>query len=355
VRRFFADNARHWLETYHFDGLRLDAVHAFIDRRAEHFLEQLAREVHDLSERLGKRKVLIAESDLNDPRLLLPRRRGGYGLDAQWSDDFHHALHSALTGERDAYYQDFGELEHLTQALSRGFVHAGGYSEFRGRSHGRPLGEVPLWALLGYVQNHDQVGNRACGDRIGRSLTFGQLQIAATLVILGPFTPLLFQGEEWNATSPFGYFVDHENPELASAVRDGRRREFAAFGWKPEEIADPGATATFESAIVDFGELERSEHKALHAYYRALIAIRKKTFKTGQRLKFVSANVSRDRRAVVLNHGLLRVVCNFSADQTVLLESESYKLGFASDARVRLHESRLELPGHSVAVLEAQG
>jgi maltooligosyltrehalose trehalohydrolase len=275
VRRFFCDNALYWLEHYHVDGLRLDAVHAFMDRSALHFLEQLAIEVEQLGRRLGKSKVLIAESDLNDPRLVRERQLGGYGLDAQWSDDFHHCLHALLTGERSSYYGDFGQIAQLARALERGFAYEGEHSPHRKRVHGRPLGNLPLSRLLGYLQNHDQVGNRAQGDRIGRQLSVEQLELGAAFVMLGPFVPMIFQGEEWNASSPFLYFTDHQDPGLAEAVRQGRRREFAAFGWKPEEVPDPQARSSFERSKLRWDELERAEHARVLDWYRRLAELRR--------------------------------------------------------------------------------
>jgi maltooligosyltrehalose trehalohydrolase len=276
VRRFFCDNALYWLERFHFDALRLDAVHALIDRSALPFLEQLAQEVAVLERRLGRSKLLIAESDLNDPRLIRGSEAGGFGLHAQWSDDFHHCLHTLLTAERGGYYADFGRLEDLARALQEGFVYAGRFSAFRDRSHGRPLAGVPLQRLLGYLQNHDQVGNRAFGDRIGHTLSLEQLELGAALVLTAPFVPMLFQGEEWNASTPFRYFTDHQDPRLAAAVRDGRRREFADQGHAPEAVPDPQAPATFDASKLDWEERGLPEHRRVLDWYRALIELRRR-------------------------------------------------------------------------------
>jgi maltooligosyltrehalose trehalohydrolase len=210
VRRFFCDNALMWLRDYHFDGLRLDAVHAILDTSAEPFLEQLGVEVKQLEAQLDRPLVLIAESDLNDPRLLWPRERGGFALDAQWSDDFHHALHTVLTGERKGYYSDFGALADLAKALRQAFVYDGQYSAHRRRRHGRPPAGLSGGRFLAYLQNHDQIGNRANGERSSQLLSSERLKIAAAIVFTSPFIPLLFQGEEWGATTPFLYFTDHE-------------------------------------------------------------------------------------------------------------------------------------------------
>ncbi|HVF20015.1 MAG TPA: malto-oligosyltrehalose trehalohydrolase, partial [Mycobacteriales bacterium] len=225
VRAFVVDNAVMWLRDYHCDGLRLDAVHAIYDQSAVHLLEELQTRVDALSAELGRALVLIAESDLNDPRVVTPRERGGFGLAAQWSDDFHHALHATLTGERGGYYTDFDGLGDLATALGSVFVYDGRHSAYRGRRHGRPVGSLPTTAFLGYLQDHDQVGNRATGERSSHLLTVEQLEVGAALVLLSPFVPMLFQGEEWGARTPFLYFTDHDDPELADAVRTGRRAE----------------------------------------------------------------------------------------------------------------------------------
>jgi maltooligosyltrehalose trehalohydrolase len=275
ARAFLVDNALHWLRHYRFDGLRLDAVHAFHDQSARPFLEELVEAVAALSRGLGRPLVLIAESDLNDPRLIRGRDAGGYGLDAQWSDDFHHALHAALTGERSGYYADFEGPASIARALTRGYVYEGQRSRHRGHRHGRPLEPRDGGRLLGYLQTHDQVGNRARGERIGHLVSPGRARIGAALALLSPFVPMLFMGEEWNASTPFLYFTDHESAELADAVREGRRAEFAAFGWKPEDVPDPQSAGTFEASILRWDELASGEHAAMLAWYRQLIALRR--------------------------------------------------------------------------------
>ncbi|WP_301177503.1 malto-oligosyltrehalose trehalohydrolase [Actinomadura geliboluensis] len=277
VRAFVVQNALMWLRDYHFDGLRLDAVHAITDHSATHLLEELGRAVAAESAHLGRQLFLIAESDLNDPRLVTSREAGGYGLDAQWSDDFHHALHAALTGERQGYYCDFGSLETLKKALTRVFVHDGTMSTYRGRHHGRPVNvrETPAHRFLGFLQNHDQVGNRASGDRIGALLPSpGLLKVGAALLLLAPFTPMLFMGEEWGASTPWCYFTDHRDPELARAVSEGRRREFARHGWAGE-VPDPQAVDTFRRSVLDWTEPDDPYHADLLEWHRALIALRR--------------------------------------------------------------------------------
>jgi maltooligosyltrehalose trehalohydrolase len=200
---------------------------------------------------------------------------GGYGLDAQWSDDFHHALHAALTGERSGYYADFGRLSQIATALRSVFVYAGQYAPSRRRVHGRPPGAVPGWRFLGYLQNHDQVGNRAVGERIGHLTSTERVKAGAALVLTAPFVPMVFMGEEWGASSPFQYFTDHPDAEVGRAVREGRRREFATFGWDPAEVPDPQAPETFLRSKLDWAELERPLHAEMLAWYRSLIALRR--------------------------------------------------------------------------------
>ncbi|MEU6532153.1 malto-oligosyltrehalose trehalohydrolase [Streptomyces sp. NPDC046928] len=278
VRAFLVGSALAWLRDYRLDGLRLDAVHALVDTRACHFLEELSTAVDALADELGRPLSLIAETDLNDPRLITERENGGLGLHAQWNDDFHHALHTALTGESQGYYADFARapLAAVAKTLTGGYFHDGTYSSFRGRRHGRPLDRTRVGGhrLLGYSQTHDQVGNRAQGDRLAASLSPGLLACAATLTLTAPFTPMLFQGEEWAAGTPWQFFTDHTDPELAEAVRRGRRREFAAHGWAEEDVPDPQDPATRERSCLDWSEPGREPHARVLAWYRRLIALR---------------------------------------------------------------------------------
>jgi maltooligosyltrehalose trehalohydrolase len=276
VRAFLIDNALSWVEHYHADGLRLDAAHAFVDLRATHLLEELAAAVHRLGERLGRSVAVIAESESNDPRLVRPTASGGYGLDAQWSDDFHHALWTALSGERQGYYVDFGSLPTLEAALTRTFVHDGGFSTFRGRSHGRGFGRAQIGGhrFLGYLANHDQIGNRATGDRPFASLSAGLLKVGAALVLCSPYTPMIFMGEEWGASTPWQFFTSFTDPQLAEAVRRGRCEEFAEHGWSAE-VPDPQDAATFARSKLDWSEADREPHAGLLAWYRKLIALRR--------------------------------------------------------------------------------
>ncbi len=352
VRRFFCDNALYWLESYHFDGLRLDAVHALLDRSARPFLEQLAVEVSELGLRLGRPKVLIAESDLNDPRVVRARDAGGHGLDAQWSDDFHHSLHAVLCGERRGYYADFGQLEDVARALGSGFVYAGRFSEYRRRSHGRALTGAPLSSLLGYLQNHDQIGNRAQGDRLGRRLSVAALELGAALVLTSPFVPMLFQGEEWNATSPFCYFTDHQDPRLAEAVREGRRREFAGFGWAPEAIPDPQAPETFQSCKLIWEEIAEPEHARLLDWYRALIRLRA-TEPDLTRAERPQVSVgSATGHLLIMRRGAVLVCANFGSQSAVLPGQGNARVLLGS-AGIQLSGGVLHLPPCGVGVLRA--
>ena len=303
VRRFLVGNALMWLRDFHVDGLRLDAVHAFEDHRALHFLEELAVEVQALGARLNRELVLIAESDLNDPRLVTSREAGGFGLGGQWSDDFHHAVHAAITGERQGYYCEFGSIRALVKTLTRVFFHDGTWSAFRGRSHGRPVDllRIPSFRFLGYLQDHDQVGNRAVGDRISAGRPADLMKVGAGLVLTAPFTPMLFMGEEWAASTPWQYFTDHVDPELARAVAAGRRAEFAAHGWGPADVPDPQDEGTFLRSKLDWSELDDPEHAGVLAWYTELIALRRRRPElTDPRLDRAQADYSERERWLVL-------------------------------------------------------
>jgi maltooligosyltrehalose trehalohydrolase len=251
----------------------LDAVHAIYDRGALHVLREIADAVHEQGREAGRKTLVIAESDLNDPRVVRDSPREGYGCDAQWSDDFHHAIHAALTGERAGYYHDFGSVEDIGVALRDRFVRAGGYSEYRDRRHGAPAGDLPADRFVVFLQNHDQIGNRAAGERLDSMLSPGPRKLAAAALLLSPFVPLLFMGEEYGETSPFLYFVSHENEELARAVREGRAREFRSFGWTGE-LPDPQAESSFERSTLNRGGATEPRNEWLRALYRDLLRIR---------------------------------------------------------------------------------
>jgi len=353
MRRFFCDNARMWLRDYHFDGLRLDAVQAMLDTSAEPFLEQLATEVKQLAAQLGRRLVLIPESDLNDPRLLRSRACGGLGLDAQWNDDFHHALHAVLTGEREGYYADFGSLADLAKALRQAYVYDGRYSTHRQRTHGRPPVGLDGHRFLAYLQNHDQIGNRALGRRMSQLVSVGRLKIGAALVLTSPFVPMLFQGEEWGASTPFQYFTDHPEPELAKAAREGRRREFAAFGWKPEEVPDPQARETFRRSKLNWSELSQSLHAGLFEWHQRLIRLRRsEPVLADGCLGRLCVQFDEAARWLVVERGPIRVACDLAdRPQRVPLPPASQETLLASETGIEPAAAGIDMPPDSVAVL----
>ena len=344
VRAHFVENAVFWLERYHLDGLRIDAVHAIHDRSALHILEELAARVDAITS--GPRRFLIAESDLNDPRVVTPRERGGYGIDAQWSDDLHHAIHAILTGERDGYYADFGSVEDLEKALQHAFVYDGQHSTFKRRRHGRAFTGLSGHRFLGYSQNHDQVGNRARGERLEHLAGPAKARIAAALVLLSPFVPMLFQGEEWAASTPFQYFT-HHHPELGRLVGDGRRREFAAFGWDPLTVPDPQDPATFERSRLRWEERPRPEHAAMLTWYRDLIALRRSepALRDGD-LAAVRTRHSVDGR-FVLERGPITLAVNLGARELRLDSPGRIVLACGG---TRLENGALVLPALAVAV-----
>ncbi|MFI5503646.1 malto-oligosyltrehalose trehalohydrolase [Nocardia asteroides] len=352
VRRHIIDNALRWLREFHLDALRIDAVHALVDRTATHLLTELAVETTALSAHLGRPLSLIAESDLNDPRLITPRAAGGYGLTGQWNDDLHHAVHTAVSGERQGYYADFGSLACLAQTLTHGFFHAGTYSSFRGRTHGIPIPRelIPGSALLGYTCTHDQIGNRAAGDRPSEYLTPGQLAVKAALVLLSASTPMLFMGEEWGARTPFQFFTSHTDPVVAAATAAGRRAEFAEHGWSADEVPDPQDPATFTRSQLDWTEPRREPHARLLACYRALIALRKARSEfTDPWLDHVWADYDEARRWFVLRRGRISVVCNLAEDEAVIPVHGRVLLAWAPATE---SGAGTLISGHSFAVLE---
>jgi maltooligosyltrehalose trehalohydrolase len=355
VRRFLCDNALMWLRDYHFDGLRLDAVHAFIDRSAIHFLEQLSTEVDELEAMLERHLVLIAESDLNQPMVVTPREARGFGIDAQWNDDFHHALHSVLTGERDGYYSDFGSLADLAKAIRSVFVYDGRYSEFRQRSHGRPVVGLSGERFLGYLQNHDQIGNRATGERISHLLSVGRQKIGAALVLLSPLVPMLFQGEEFGSNSPFLYFTSHEDPEFGRLVSEGRRREFAAFGWKLDEIPDPQDVRTYDASKLDWTEREREPHRSILNWHRDLIRLRHSTPDLiNGRLDRVNVTFDESANWFKVERGRVTLVCNLSARPSSVPVPDTADIILASESGAKRAPEAVLVPAESAVVLQTQ-
>ena len=356
VRQYFIDNAKMWLRDYHIDGLRLDAIHAIVDTSAYPFLEQLAEEIKQLEANVGRHLVLIAESDLNDPRIIRPRGRDGFGFHAQWNDDFHHALHAAVTQETQGYYRDFGTMEDLAAVFRRPYLFTGKFSPFRLRSHGRRIDDVEASSFLAYSQNHDQVGNRATGERLHHLMPLDQAKVAAALAILSPYVPMLFQGEEWAAKSPFQYFVDFsEDPDLARAVSEGRRKEFGDF-LANGEVPDPQAEETFLRSKLNWDELTAAEHRDMLAWYKSLIKLRRRhpTLVDG-RLERIRANYDERARwiTVARDHTLLAANLGAQVCTIDVPNSERAEICVASKTGIGIREGKLRLPPHSVVFAEA--
>lgn len=274
VRRFFICNALYWTKEFHIDALRLDAVHGIFDFSARHVLTELREAVQAQAAGMNRHIHIIAESDLNDVRIITPPDHGGYGLDAQWNDDFHHALHAVITGEHLGYYEDFGSIEHLGTAFREGFVYSGQYSSFRKRRHGISSKDTPARQFIVFSQSHDQVGNRMLGDRLSLTQPLEKLKLAAGIVLFSPYVPLLFMGEEYGEVAPFQYFVSHSADALAQAVRKGRTEEFASFGWKGD-LPDPQAESTFLDSRLTIGLHQEGKHRVLFRFYQELLRLRK--------------------------------------------------------------------------------
>jgi maltooligosyltrehalose trehalohydrolase len=352
VRSYILDNAAMWMRDYHVDGLRLDAVHALYDARAVHLLEDLVIVTGALSAALGKPFPLIAESDLNDPRLITSREAGGYGLTAQWSDDFHHALYVSLTGDTTGYYADFDSAAALAKVFEQGFFHTGTRSSFRGRSHGQPIDTLrtPTWRLVVCSDNHDQIGNRADGMRLSGKIDDQQLAVAAVITVLGPFTPMIFMGEEWGARTPWQFFTSHPEPELAELIRNGRLEEFAAMDWDVGTVPDPQDTATFERSKLDWAEPGTARSAALLDLYQRLLRLRREhPDLTDPRFDHGTATSDHLRGWLLVERGQMIIAANFS-DELAKIE-----LPFAIEPLLEVGESALsgpqaELAPHSALV-----
>jgi maltooligosyltrehalose trehalohydrolase len=352
VRSYIVENAMMWLRDYHVDGLRLDAVHALVDESPKHILQELAEQTDALSAFLGRPLSLIAESDLNDPTLITPREAGGYGVHAQWSDDFHHALHVALTGETTGYYADFEHLDSLAKVVTRGFYHDGTYSSFREKDHGSPIDtdRMPSWRLVVANQNHDQVGNRAIGDRLTARLDRGQLAIAAVLTICGPFTPMLFMGEEWGASTPWQFFTAHPEPELGAATAEGRIAEFEKMGWDPDVVPDPQDPATFANSKLDWAESAQGDHAQLLALYRALATLRRTVPDLSDpRFPRTTCDFDDDAHWFALHRGSTTIAVNFGEGPLALPYGGRLLLG--TDENVGAASTGVVLSGHSAAII----
>lgn len=352
VRRYVLDNAAMWLRDHHVDALRLDAVHALVDSAAPHLLQELAAQTDALSAELGRPLALIAESDLNDPTMITPRPEG-YGITAQWDDDYHHAVHVALTGETEGYYADFASLGSLVKASTRGFFHDGTYSSFRGRDHGRPIDpSTPTWRLVTFDQDHDQVGNRAQGDRLSQSLGHDLLAVAAVLTLTAPFTPMLFMGEEWGASTPWQFFTSHPEPELAEATARGRIAEFARMGWDPALVPDPQDPQTFRRSRLDWSEVHEGDHGRLLALYRDLIALRRERPELRDTdFRHLSASCSDEERWFRLDRGGLAVLVNLGEQERTFAVEPEVRVLLATSSAAPADGGRITLPPRSAAVV----
>ena len=357
VRRFFCDNALMWMRDYHFDGLRLDAVHEFMDRSAVHFMEQLSAEVDVASATLGRRLVLIAESDLNDPRIVTPREAGGYGIDAQWSDDFHHALFTILYHEEGGkgYYDDFGSLDKLVKSITSVFVYDGVYSKYRKRKHGRPVAGLSAHHFIGFIQNHDQIGNRATGDRLEHIIGIEKAKVAAGIVLTSPFIPMIFQGEEFAASTPFQYFADHEDAEMARLVAEGRKKEFAAFGWDEDSIPNPEQVETFQRSKLNWDEVHEDQHAEMLAWFTRLIHIRRASpsLNDGD-TAHNKVSFDPDRNWLVMNRGGVQVLTNLGSQPAQFDVPEGHRLIAQSQLEITEADGKITLPSNSLAILSCE-
>jgi maltooligosyltrehalose trehalohydrolase len=352
VRRFVIDNALMWLRDYHCDGLRLDAVHAITDQSATHILEALAVEVDALAAHLGRPLFVIAESDLNDPRLIRSRDAGGYGIDASWADEWHHALHATLTGEATGDEGDYGPLAVLAKALRQAWVYDGTYSPYRQRIHGRPTTGLSGSQFVVSAQNHDQVGNRAFGERSGALMSEGRLRVAAALLLTSPFAPLLFQGEEWGASTPFQYFTDHQDPDLGRAVSEGRRRQLSAIGQDRTDVPDPQDPAVFERSRLDWTEPAEDHHAGLLAWHRRLIALRRQIpALTDPRLDRIKTEYDEEARWLIVFRGPVTVAVNLGTSPWTFEAGRETALLATSDPKIKRTRNGLLLPPDTAAIL----
>jgi maltooligosyltrehalose trehalohydrolase len=353
VRRFFCDNALMWLRDFHVDGLRLDAVHEYIDRSAVHFMEQLSAEVERLGATMGRKFVLIAESDLNDPKFVRPLEAHGYGMDAQWSDDFHHSLFTLLWKDPGrGYYDDFGTMDDLVKSLKRVFVYDGEYSGYRHHRHGRPVDGLSAHHFFGYIQNHDQVGNRAAGERLEHLVGMSAAKLAVGIVLVSPFIPMLFMGEEFAASTPFLYFADHEDEEMRRLVSEGRKRDFAAFGWEEDAVPDPESIETFERSKLNWSEVHEGKHEEMLEWVKQLIQLRRSTMDLNDGdLGHLQVECREQEKLLIMRRGAVRVLANlgdFPVKEGVL-EGECLHLSSSSDIAVL--DQEIALPTKSLAIL----
>lgn len=351
VRAFAIENACYWIREFHIDALRLDAIHGIFDARASHILADLTARVHETAVELERRVQVIAESDLNDPRLLRPVERGGYAMDAQWSDDFHHSVHVLLTGEHAGYYKGFAEYRDgparaLAQALARRFAFDGNYASHRRRQHGAPAIDISADHFVLFIQNHDQVGNRAAGERLDALVCPDARRLAAALLLLSPYVPLIFMGEEYGEPAPFLYFVSHSDPQLIEAVRKGRSEEFESFGWG-NGVPDPQAIETFERSRIHFELARAGEHAKLRELYRELLVIRREEPALRPGAAHIAADSSRhgNVRMRLDAPGARSLLALFNLTETEIAvplrhDSGNWHIRFATHANVATSRSR---------------
>jgi maltooligosyltrehalose trehalohydrolase len=353
VREYILQNALMWLSEFHVDGLRLDAVHALEDSSDIHLLAELSTRVKALAAESGRPLILLAESDLNDPIMFTDRAEGGYGLDGQWDDDVHHALHALLSGERQAYYADFGSLPTLAKVLTRAFFHDGTYSSFRGRDHGKPVDteHTPGYRFVASLQNHDQVGNRAAGDRLAKITPPGLLKVGAVLLLTSPFTPMLWMGEEWAASTPWPFFTSHPEPEMAEATATGRVNEFADHGWDADQVVNPQDPAAFTSAKLRWSERAEPEHAEILDLYRRLLTLRRDQPDLGDpRINLVRVEFDEDAQWIIVHRGSFDVVANL-ADHAQPVPAGSGDLLFSTEPALRGDGTQIFMPAHSAAII----
>jgi len=353
VRRFFIDNALMWFRDYHADGLRIDAIQAMIDPTSFHVLEQLATEVDAIEGHLRRNTVIIAESNKNDPRVVKHPLAGGYGIDSQWSDDFHHALHALLTGDTSGYYEGFGSVATLANAIKNGFSFAGSYYAAFQRRHGRPTFGLSGHKFVAFMQNHDQIGNRPTGERSSHMMSREQLKMAAALVFTSPFLPLLFMGEEWGASTPFYYFTDHHDEVLADAVREGRRQDFSQFGWDPDKVPDPQDMDTFNKSKLNWDERGNEPYRNLLKWYHDLADLRRKLPDlTDGRMQNVEVQFNEEEKWLAMHRGVVTVACNFSGEPHKLprRKNKPAEVLLASQP-VKIDDEGMTVPAESVVIL----
>ncbi len=356
VRQFFFDNAITWMRDFHVDGLRLDAIHEIVDRSAVHFLEELSARIDNLSATMGRKFSIIAESDLNNPMVVTPIEANGLGIDAQWADDFHHALFSVLHVDGvGGYNDDFGLFQYLAKALRQMFVYDGIYSNYRGRSHGRPADGLSAHRFVGFIQNHDQVGNRATGDRLHQIVGVPRTKVALGLVLTAPFIPLLFQGEEFAASTPFLYFADHEDAEMAKLVSEGRKREFASFGWDASQIPNPEDVDTFLKSRLNWGEVNEGVHAEVLEWTRDLIQLRRSclSLNDGDR-GHVQVTFDENQKWLRMDRHLVTVLMNLGQQSVEFTVDAGAKVALASDAAVTQQGGSITIPCDSIAIVKVE-